>query len=82
MFGTAIVGFAYLIGLRVVVFQHPIEDWLLLLESGKVDEGESESLLTKVGQLDGVTATLISTISDHKGKVEEMIDGFVLAVVD
>jgi len=53
-----------------------------LLESGKVDEGESESLLTKVGQLDGVTATLISTISDHKGKVEEMIDGFVLAVVD
>ncbi|KAH8816688.1 S-adenosyl-L-methionine-dependent methyltransferase [Xylogone sp. PMI_703] len=43
--------------------------------------GESESLLTKVGREDGVTATLVPMISSHKGKAEEIYDGFLLAVV-
>jgi predicted O-methyltransferase YrrM len=50
-----------------------------LLEHENV--GENESLVTKVGRQEGVTATLISTISSHKGKAEEMFDGFLLAVV-
>lgn len=44
-------------------------------------EGKKESLLTKVGSLKNVTTTLVSTVSGHKGKPEEMIDGFLLAVV-
>lgn len=43
--------------------------------------GEGESLLTKVGTEDKVSATLVSTVSSHKGKSEEMLDGFLLAVV-
>ena len=31
---------------------------------------------------EGVTATLVSTISSHKSKAEEMFDGFLLAVVN
>ena len=50
-----------------------------LLESENV--GEGESLLTKVGREERVTATLMSTISSHKGNAEEMMDGFLLAVV-
>ncbi|RFU35577.1 hypothetical protein B7463_g837, partial [Scytalidium lignicola] len=50
-----------------------------LLEHG--DVGESESLLTKVGREDQVTATLVSTVSSHKGRAEDMFDGFLLAVV-
>lgn len=49
-----------------------------LLESETM---EKESLLTKVGREKNVTATLVSTISGHKGKSEEMFDGFLLAVV-
>ena len=50
-----------------------------LLESENV--GEGESLVTKVGREERVTATLLSTISSHKGNAEEMMDGFLLAVV-
>jgi len=50
-----------------------------LLENENV--GEGESLLTKVGREEKVSATLVSTISSHKGKAEEMFDGFLLAVV-
>jgi predicted O-methyltransferase YrrM len=50
-----------------------------LLESENGVEGES--LLTKVGREEKVSATLVSTISSHKGKAEEMFDGFLLAVV-
>jgi len=44
------------------------------------DLGESGSLVTKVGTEEGVRATVITTISSHKGNVEEMMDGFLLAV--
>lgn len=50
-----------------------------LLEHENV--GENESLVTKVGREEKVTATLVSTVSSHKGKVDEMFDGFLLAVV-
>ena len=50
-----------------------------MLESENVAEGES--LVTKVGREEKVSATLVSTISSHKGKTEEMFDGFLLAVV-
>ena len=52
-----------------------------LLDSEKVGEGD-ESLVTKVGRMDTVSATLVSTISSHKGKAEEMFDGFLLAMVE
>jgi hypothetical protein len=51
-----------------------------LLESDNIEQGES--LVTKVGKMAGVQATLMSTISGHKGKSDEMMDGFLLAVVD
>jgi predicted O-methyltransferase YrrM len=51
-----------------------------ILESESV--GEGESLVTKVGREENVTATLVSTISSHKDKAEEMFDGFLLAVVN
>ena len=51
-----------------------------LLEHENV--GESESLVTKVGREESVTATLVSTVSSHKTKVDEMFDGFMLAVVN
>lgn len=50
-----------------------------LLESDAV--GEGETLVTKVGREDKVTATLVPTISSHKTRVDEMFDGFLLAVV-
>jgi len=50
-----------------------------LLEDDNV--GESETLLTNVGKEEGVSATLVSTISSHKENAEEMFDGFLLAVV-
>ena len=50
-----------------------------LLEKRYVDEGES--LVTKVGKEENVTATLISTVSSHKEKADEKFDGFLLAVV-
>jgi len=47
------------------------------------DLGEREGLVGKVGGLKGkVQASLISTVSSHKGNVEEMMDGFLLAVVE
>lgn len=51
-----------------------------LLEHENV--GENESLVTKVGREESVTATLVSTVSSHKAKVDEMFDGFLLAVVN
>lgn len=45
------------------------------------DIGKRESLLTKVGKDERVKATLISTVSSHKGRPEDMFDGFLLAVV-
>ncbi|KAE9381211.1 S-adenosyl-L-methionine-dependent methyltransferase [Stipitochalara longipes BDJ] len=50
-----------------------------LLEEGEI--GEQESLVTKVGTLENVTATLVSTVSSHKGRLDEMLDGFILAIV-
>lgn len=48
------------------------------------DLGEREGLVSKVGQLKGkgVQASLISTVSGWKGKEEEMMDGFLLAIVE
>ncbi len=51
-----------------------------LLES-EATEGAKESLITKVGRDARVRATLISTVSSHKGRADEMFDGFLLAVV-
>lgn len=45
-------------------------------------DGERETLVTRVGRVEGVTATLISTVSGHKTEVDEMVDGFILAVVE
>ena len=42
---------------------------------------ESETLVTKVGREEKVTATLVPTISSQNGKFEEMFDGFLLAIV-
>jgi predicted O-methyltransferase YrrM len=44
--------------------------------------GKKETLLSKVGKEDKVTATLVSTISGHRGRSEAMFDGFILAVVN
>lgn len=55
--------------------------WLLEQE----DLGEREGLVSKVGGLKGkggVQASLITTVSSFKGKEEEMMDGFLLAVVE
>jgi predicted O-methyltransferase YrrM len=49
-----------------------------LLESEA--SGEVNSIVTKVGKEPKVVASLVSTVSDHKGE-EEMFDGFLLAVV-
>lgn len=48
------------------------------------DLGGKESLVSKVGGMkgDGVQASLITTISSHKGKEQEMMDGFLLTVVE
>jgi predicted O-methyltransferase YrrM len=48
------------------------------------DLGEREGLLGKVGQLKGkgVQASLISTVSGWKEKEEEMMDGFLLAIIE
>jgi predicted O-methyltransferase YrrM len=51
-----------------------------LLESDKLCE-DDETLLTKIGREGNVTATLVSTISSHKGTSEAIFDGFLLAVV-
>jgi predicted O-methyltransferase YrrM len=45
------------------------------------DFDKQETLLTKVGSETKVQATLMSTVSSHKGKVGEMVDGFLLAIV-
>ncbi|KAH8805092.1 S-adenosyl-L-methionine-dependent methyltransferase [Xylogone sp. PMI_703] len=50
-----------------------------LLESEKV--GEGETLITKVGREEKVRATVMSVVSSQNGKVDEMLDGFLLAVV-
>lgn len=51
-----------------------------LLEHENV--GQNESLVTKVGREESVTATLVSTVSSHKTKIDEMFDGFLLAIVN
>ncbi len=50
-----------------------------LLEGGKLQDGNN--LLDQVGKDGRVTATLVPTLSSHKNKVQEMLDGFLLAVV-
>jgi len=50
-----------------------------LLEDEK--PGEGENLVTRVGRLNGVQATLVSTANSHKQKPDEMFDGFLLAIV-
>lgn len=42
---------------------------------------ERETLVTKVGRDDRVTATLVPMNSSHKARADEMFDGFLLAVV-
>ncbi|PVH70843.1 S-adenosyl-L-methionine-dependent methyltransferase [Cadophora sp. DSE1049] len=51
-----------------------------LFEGGDV-EGR-ETLVSKVGAMEGVSATLISTVSGWKKDPGEMVDGFLLAVVE
>jgi predicted O-methyltransferase YrrM len=51
-----------------------------LLESDAVD-GRKESLVTKVGRDERVSATLIPTVATHKNKMEQVFDGFLLAIV-
>ncbi|ORY60738.1 O-methyltransferase [Pseudomassariella vexata] len=51
-----------------------------LLESETTDAG-TESLMTKVGRDERVTATLVPTVSSHRGMAGAAFDGFLLAVV-
>lgn len=51
-----------------------------LFEGGEV-EGR-ETLVSKVGRMEGVSATMISTVSGWKKDPGEMVDGFLLAVVE
>ncbi|KAH9206280.1 O-methyltransferase, family 3 [Leptodontidium sp. 2 PMI_412] len=51
-----------------------------LFEGGDV-EGK-ETLVSKVGRMEGVTATMISTVSGWKKEPGDMVDGFLLAVVE
>jgi len=52
-----------------------------LLESGTAEPGK-ESLVTKVGRDERVTATLVPMLSSHKERADEMFDGFILAIVN
>jgi hypothetical protein len=54
-----------------------------LLEEGGLESGE-RNLVSKVGGLKGrgVQASLITTVSSFKGKEEEMMDGYLLAIVE
>ncbi|EXJ65179.1 hypothetical protein A1O7_01519 [Cladophialophora yegresii CBS 114405] len=40
-----------------------------------------ETLVDRVGGMEGVQATLVSVVSGHKGREEQMFDGFLLAIV-
>lgn len=51
-----------------------------LIESQTLDIN-SDSLVTKVGKIHKVTATLIQTVSSHKQINAEMFDGFLFAIV-
>ena len=39
-------------------------------------------MATKVGRVEGVTATLVSTVSGHKGRAKWMFNGFLLTIVN
>ncbi|CZT44005.1 uncharacterized protein RSE6_04124 [Rhynchosporium secalis] len=52
-----------------------------LFEEGGFEYEEMETLVSKVGKMEGVSATVISTVSGWKGNAEDMVDGFLLAVV-
>ncbi|KAI1488354.1 S-adenosyl-L-methionine-dependent methyltransferase [Biscogniauxia mediterranea] len=52
-----------------------------LLEYEGAVEGAIESLITRVGRDERVSATLVPTVSSHKMGPENMFDGFLLAVV-
>ncbi|KAI1634801.1 S-adenosyl-L-methionine-dependent methyltransferase [Biscogniauxia mediterranea] len=52
-----------------------------LLEHEGAVEGAAESLITRVGRDERVSATLVPTVSSHKMVSENMFDGFLLAVV-
>lgn len=41
-----------------------------------------ESLIEKVGKESKVTATLVPTVSSHKGRANEMFDGYIFAIVN
>lgn len=50
----------------------------------EMDEGKDvtqESLPAKIGKDERVTATLVQTVSSHRDVAEEMLDGFILAIV-
>ncbi|KAI1500711.1 S-adenosyl-L-methionine-dependent methyltransferase [Biscogniauxia marginata] len=52
----------------------------LIAEEGAV-EGTKESLITKVGRDERVSATLVPVVNSNKTTPGDMFDGFVLAVV-
>ncbi|ETI29143.1 hypothetical protein G647_01596 [Cladophialophora carrionii CBS 160.54] len=43
--------------------------------------GGSETLVDRVGGMEGVQATHVSFVSGHKGREADMFDGFLLAIV-
>jgi predicted O-methyltransferase YrrM len=58
-----------------------VDNVVRALIEGTGDVAEGETVLTQVGKEKGVTATLVTTVSSHKGRADEMMDGFLLAVV-
>jgi predicted O-methyltransferase YrrM len=53
-----------------------------LLEDGVGESGDGKgTLLEKVGNDERVTSSLVSTVSSHKGREDEMFDGFLIAAV-
>ena len=53
-----------------------------MLESETVEGKAAErTLVAKVGKDERVQATMVSTVSSHKTRADEMFDGFLLAVV-
>lgn len=52
-----------------------------MLESDQVSGKGKGGLVAKVGKDERVQATLVPTVSSHRGSPQEMFDGFLLAVV-
>lgn len=53
----------------------------MILEDELLDPGK-DSLVTKAGNDDRVTATLVSTVNSHKNSPDEQFDGFLLSIVN